>query len=802
MYEELLKELIREKGGTREQYLKLLDYISFHETGGTMDPTTIQRSDNASGIGPGRGKYQIEGPDGSNRLLTAANRTANYYKKLGKPVPEEIKRIQSGEIYDATQLHPELQDTLVLGDLRMKGGLDLKDYISGKLSPEDLWVNHWWSGSRDQRPTQREKFVKDMKRYDDSLQNPQSQQQEFSLFNSEPQVPTKLDFIPNLFKYGGVIKQNQLKLGGNLTNPNTMNKINMFNEGGTHESNPLGGIPQGVGQNGQMNTVEEGEGRMGDMIYSDRIPLTEEAIMAVGLPKKFVGKTPAQALAEIEKTFKDRGDRSAQETKKDFADKIAQAQEMIKQQQAEIDQAMAVNAQEVPDMMGGQIPQGMEEFVQPEQMMGGLPMEQDGRLQTGMQEQPQMFRRGGKINRYFEGGDINKPDIDYMAAATGLLGVGQNIFGRAETDASGQSYINRPEAVGGVAAKGALSGAAAGASFGALGAGIGAVVGGIGGLFKGGKEKKAAQEGMRNYSLVQRNKNFSDFAYGGKLNKYPDGGGLNDPRNKSYYPEIDSPTTPSGPMSSPLITPSMNIKGYYSTPDGKTHGKNPNSLINPENLKKAGRIGNSLLRGAPFAMNALQLRKAGQYDKVTPMLNQTRFQPKYIDERAMQNLADSEMNNQVRGISQLGGSQGAVRSSMLGAGLNRAKALGAGMVQVQAQNNQTDMYGQQFDNQITEANLARRIGAEDRTAMNKGQAATNKSRLLSQRGTDLGNVGKENMYKEIAKITGYTWLGDFIKRNPNATEEELIAEAKKHVVQEQPTTNVGAYGGKLKLKRY
>lgn len=50
-----------------------------------------------------------------------------------------------------------------------------------------------------------------------------------------------------------------------------------FNSGGTHEENPLGGIPQGVGSNGLLNTVEEGESKFtfddGDYVFSNRIAL-------------------------------------------------------------------------------------------------------------------------------------------------------------------------------------------------------------------------------------------------------------------------------------------------------------------------------------------------------------------------------------------------------------------------------------------------------------------------------------------------------------------------------------------------
>ena len=46
-----------------------------------------------------------------------------------------------------------------------------------------------------------------------------------------------------------------------------------FNEGGSHDENPHGGIPIGMGSNGKINTVEEGETKFGDYVFSDRISL-------------------------------------------------------------------------------------------------------------------------------------------------------------------------------------------------------------------------------------------------------------------------------------------------------------------------------------------------------------------------------------------------------------------------------------------------------------------------------------------------------------------------------------------------
>jgi len=66
------------------------------------------------------------------------------------------------------------------------------------------------------------------------------------------------------------------KYGGNMNETYNSN-FDSFDVGGSHSENPLGGIPQGMGQNGQMNTVEEGETSYKingtKFIFSDRIKI-------------------------------------------------------------------------------------------------------------------------------------------------------------------------------------------------------------------------------------------------------------------------------------------------------------------------------------------------------------------------------------------------------------------------------------------------------------------------------------------------------------------------------------------------
>lgn len=88
--------------------------------------------------------------------------------------------------------------------------------------------------------------------------------------------------------------------GGNLSN--LMGRkyfaeggLTKFNNGGSHEESPIGGIPQGMSETGQMNLVEEGETRFQDYIFSDRLLVHKEIAEQMNLPKKVIGKTFAEA---------------------------------------------------------------------------------------------------------------------------------------------------------------------------------------------------------------------------------------------------------------------------------------------------------------------------------------------------------------------------------------------------------------------------------------------------------------------------------------------------------------------------
>lgn len=86
--------------------------------------------------------------------------------------------------------------------------------------------------------------------------------------------------------------------------------INYFNNGGTHEQNPFGGIPQGIAPNNLMNVVEEGEVKWespdGDYIFSNNHRLNKNDVTDNLLPNNLKGKTIAEAAKKMLKESDER----------------------------------------------------------------------------------------------------------------------------------------------------------------------------------------------------------------------------------------------------------------------------------------------------------------------------------------------------------------------------------------------------------------------------------------------------------------------------------------------------------------
>lgn len=305
---------------------------------------------------------------------------------------------------------------------------------------------------------------------------------------------------------------------------------------------------------------------------------------------------------------------------------------------------------------------------------------------------------------------------------------------------------------------------------------------------------------------VEALRNNQPLAYGGKMNKMADGGSLDEifKVKQNLYPQSI-----------------QNLKSDNSVTDSSVLKQYNNEILNPGlfNTQKTldgdryslenrlGRFGTAvndnagnIARYAPIAANALQLAqlKKPQGERLDRLGN--RYKPEYVDEAALQNIADQTMNNSVNAIGQSGASQGQLRSSIVGSQLQRTKAISDAYSQAAAQNRQQNAMAQEFNLGVDQVNLQQSNSEKDINARNKGAYDTEKSKLIGKIGENIGNVGTEQAYKKIAvTTTGYNWLGEFQKMNPNATKEETVIAAKKAgvTIDDDKTVKKQALGGYL-----
>lgn len=121
----------------------------------------------------------------------------------------------------------------------------------------------------------------------------------------------------------------RLAEGGNLFT----NGITTINNGGTHEQNPLGGVPIGVDEQGVPNVVEQGELIANDYVYSNRLKVPNKDKVILGLKDKDI--TYAKALEKLSKESKERpNDPISQRGLQDVLDKLRMSQEELKYKKA------------------------------------------------------------------------------------------------------------------------------------------------------------------------------------------------------------------------------------------------------------------------------------------------------------------------------------------------------------------------------------------------------------------------------------------------------------------------------------
>ena len=519
-----------------------------------------------------------------------------------------------------------------------------------------------------------------------------------------------------------------------------------------------------------------------------------DIISKFNLPSYLKGKSFSEASKIIADRFEGRNSKEDVDTLNDLQGRLQQAQDFVKAQQE-----AKTQPQQPQGMPQGQ-PQGMHQMPDGSMMPGEShqgAMPQEGMPQPGGEEQSaNSYMYGGKkkqYNSYNDGGSmlakLFPKDASgaeggvgvggYMQAATGALDLAKTAFGDTGIDTSGAVQAPDVSSVGASAATGAMKGANAGKSFGPLGAGIGAGLGGAAGFFGGKKQNADANEAALNFDLAEHNKITSSYRSGGDLlvNKYlhggdthPDPSGYNPNEEDDYYDmknKFKEMGLDDASLDAQEEADKMSEMNAFadSLPDSTTYAdesaavaKQSSKEINADTPKENRFNPGELLRYAPAAMNALQLDQLKPPTRVRLDRMGNRYNEQLVDEKELQNTVQGSVNNNTNAIlSSSGGSGSDARANLLASQLQGSKALSGAYQAASGENRQERRKAQDFKLNVDQMNMGQ---SNQETNLNLEQQAayrTNKSKLLSQIGNDLGGVGQEELFKRYPELMGLSY---------------------------------------------
>ena len=175
------------------------------------------------------------------------------------------------------------------------------------------------------KPSKRGTFTAAAKKHGKSVQSFASQ----VLANKEdysPAMVKKANFARNAAKWHS--------FGGNL-NTNGADFSNgqiIVGNGGTHEENPMEGVPMGMDAEGSPNLVEQGEVIFNDYVFSNRLFADSSLLESFNLPKSYDGYSFAAIAEKLGEESKERpNDPISKRGLLSSMSRLQQAQEMIRQ---------------------------------------------------------------------------------------------------------------------------------------------------------------------------------------------------------------------------------------------------------------------------------------------------------------------------------------------------------------------------------------------------------------------------------------------------------------------------------------
>lgn len=121
--------------------------------------------------------------------------------------------------------------------------------------------------------------------------------------------------IPNIGQHGG----------------NFSNGVTLIDNGGTHEDNPMEGVPMGIAPNGTPNLVEQGEVKFNNYVFSNRLFATEDLLSKYNLPTTYANHSFADIAEKLSRESSERpNDPISKRGLINAMTKLQQAQEQLR----------------------------------------------------------------------------------------------------------------------------------------------------------------------------------------------------------------------------------------------------------------------------------------------------------------------------------------------------------------------------------------------------------------------------------------------------------------------------------------
>lgn len=120
--------------------------------------------------------------------------------------------------------------------------------------------------------------------------------------------------------------------GGDMNNGGDFsNGVTIIGNGGTHEENPMNGVPMGIAPDGIPNFVEQDEVKFNDYIFSNRLNATADLLKTYNLPINYANHSFAYIAKKLSKESSERpNDPISKRGLTDTMMKLQQAQEQLR----------------------------------------------------------------------------------------------------------------------------------------------------------------------------------------------------------------------------------------------------------------------------------------------------------------------------------------------------------------------------------------------------------------------------------------------------------------------------------------